>query len=77
MRIIALLATIFAAANALDWMDYQQIKAIDQNFDHRYWMNVKYGPNNMGWFGTYAYIYFEVGGAAIEDGAVVTTFATV
>ena len=36
-----------------------------------------YGPNNMGWFGQYAYIYLEIGGAEIGDGAVVTTYATI
>ena len=29
----------------------------------------------MGWFGTYAYIFLEVGGEDIPDGSVVTTHA--
>ena len=40
-------------------------------------MNVKYGPNNLSWFGNYAYFWFEIGGDEIADGAVVAPNAYV
>lgn len=70
-----LAANAFAATGW--WMDNVQFNAISQNSSSRYWMKGMYGPNNMGWFGQYAYIYLEIGGAEIADGAVVTTYASI
>ena len=39
-------------------------------------MRGRYGPNSVSWYRQYAYIYLEVGGAEMADGAVVTTWAT-
>jgi hypothetical protein len=41
---------------------------------NRYWQNGAYGPNT-GWFGSYAYIYMNIGGEEIQDGAVVAQYA--
>ena len=40
----------------------------------KYTLKGKYGPNNMGWFGNYAYIYLEVGGDVIPDNYRVVTW---
>ena len=76
MKSFAAAAALFASAEAW-YLPYSNFDAISNWGSPRYWMEGKYGANNMGWFGTYAYIYFEVGGAEIEDGAVVTMFDTV
>ena len=71
-------AVILAGANAATnwWMDNVEFDGINNaDTQSRYWLRGKYGPNNMGWFGVYAYIYLEVGGAEIPDGSVVTTWA--
>ena len=36
-----------------------------------------YGPNNLGWVGSFAYIYLEVGGNEIPDGSVVASWANI
>ena len=40
-------------------------------------MTVKYGGNSMGFFGSSAFIYMELSGDRIEDGAVVAPWAEV
>ena len=40
-------------------------------------MLVDYGPNNLGWFGHYAYIYTQIAGHRMDDGTVVTTWAVI
>ena len=80
MKIIAILAVLLAAATGLDkfWrLDSRSFNAIQQNRASEFSLDVIYGPNNNGWFGTYAYIYTEVGGREIADGAVVATWATI
>jgi len=54
-----------------------EFTAIEQSFYSRYTLKGKYGPNNNGYWGQNAYIFLEVGGDEIADGAVVATWATV
>ena len=77
--------TLMAAASAsinqlydYDWyLPEISFKAIEQSFYSRYWLKGKYGPNNMGYWGQNAYIFLEVGGDEIADGAIVATWATI
>jgi len=55
----------------------REIKAIPEFGGSRYWMNVKYGPNTLSWFGNYAYIWWEMGGDEIKDGAIVAPWANI
>ena len=74
--ITSLLAIICAWENNWELSD-DNFDAIDLSLISKYDLIGKYGPNNMGQFGVYAYIYLEVGGDEIEDGQVVSTWATV
>ena len=57
------------------WMrENVEFSAVNENLDSRYWLKGKYGPARSG---QYAYIYLEVGGDEIDDGAVVATWATI
>ena len=58
-------------------MDNVEFDAIEKSSSSRYWLKGKYGPNNTGYWGQHAYIYLEIGGDEIVDGAIVTTWATV
>ena len=71
------MGTLAAGTYQLYGLDGIRFDAINKGFASRYWLSGQYGPNNMGWFGRYAYIYTEVGGGEIPDGAVVATFASV
>ena len=77
----ALVAT--ASASLSDVYNYSwylpdlEFLAIEQNFSSRYWLKGKYGPNDNGYWGQNAYIFLEVGGDEIPDGAVVSTWATI
>ena len=79
MKIIALFATLLTVVFAADYwyLDYTSFNGVDQSFMSRYWLRGKYGPNNMGWFGRWAYIYLEVGGDEIAGGAIVAPWATI
>ena len=59
------------------WLPSVYFDAIEQSSESEYTLTGMYGPNSRGFFGQYAYIYLEVSGAEISDGAVVTTWATV
>lgn len=59
------------------WLPSEEFTAFNKSFADRYYLKGRYGPNNMGYWGQYAYIYLEVGGDEIADGAVVTTWATI
>ena len=62
-----------------------EFQAINANNLSRYYLKgayaktslSKYGPNNLGRYGRYAYIYLEIGGALIDDLYVVATWATI
>ena len=56
------------------WLDHINFSPIPlTNVYSKYTLKGKYGPNDVGWFGTFAYIYLEVGGDVIpEDYRVVT-----
>ena len=54
-----------------------QFTAIEQSFYSRYELTGRYGPNDNGYWGQNAYIYLEVGGDEIADGAVVATWMTI
>ena len=51
--------------------------AIEKSDSDKYWMTIKYGPNNNYEGVSYAYIYMEIGGDKIADGAVVATRALI
>ena len=74
----ATLAANASAFSSAQWyLPSIDFTAIEKSYNSRYWLAGKYGPNNMGWWGQNAYIYLEVGGDEIADGAVVTSWATI
>ena len=76
--VLTILTTLVASAIALSY-NYPQVEidAIRRGGLDRWSMKVKYGPNNLGWFGKYAYIWTEIDGPEIEEGAVVATYAKI
>ena len=62
-------------------MDRAEIKAIEKDDENNsaspYNLHVKYGPSELRWLGHYAYIWFELSGAMIEDGTVVQSYAKI
>ena len=82
MQILALIASLFVGSFAqniwqLQGLDGIRFEGVRKTFANRYWLSGQYGPNNLGWFGRYAYIYMEVGGGEIQDEAVIATYATI
>jgi len=75
MKVIAITAaTLSTLVSSLESIEFQ---AINANNLSRYYLKGAYGPNNLGRYGRYAYIYLEIGGALIDDLYVVATWATI
>ena len=71
-------ALLTSAIAKSEWrLENAEFDAINKSSRSKHSLEVKYGPNNQGYFGAYAYIYLEVGGDEIPDGSVVTTWASV
>ena len=79
MKIYGLAATMVASVAA--WKEWDlpsvDVEAIEKSHFSRYALDVKYGPFIAIDGNGYAYIYTEIYGDDIKDGAVVTTFATI